>query len=103
MSEAAKEADAYRGARPLLRKVGVENPLLVPERTGEVAPVRTEDRRPAAAHDLVALGEWHVVRIARRALEDATAQDKRARLARDVLHRVVPILRVVRRRRKVDL
>src|SRR5207245_8979517 len=79
---------------------GGEGPFVVPERAGEVAPIGAQDGRAAAADELVPLGQRHVVGVARGTLEDTATQDESTRLARDVLHRVVPILRVVRRRRE---
>src|SRR3954451_22698722 len=70
----------------------VEHPLLVPERAGEVGAVRREDRRAAAAHQLVAVGKPDVSRVARGSLEDAAREDEGARLAGDVADRVVPLL-----------
>src|SRR5262249_30034253 len=81
----------------------VEDALVIPERAGEVAAVRAEDRRAATAHELVALRERHVVRIAGRAREHARAEYERPSLARDVTDRVVPVLAVVRRRSQVHL
>src|ERR1700730_12340932 len=88
---------------PLWIEIGVENALLVPQRPGEIGPVRRKNGRAPAAHDVVAVCERYVGRITRSALVDATAENERARLAGDVLHRVVPVLRVVGRRCEIDL
>src|SRR5438309_7461974 len=92
-----------RLVQPLRVELRVQHALLVPERPGDIAAVRPEDRRAATADELVAGGERNVVRIARRALEEARAEHERPRLACDVPDRVVPGLAVVRRRSQVDL
>src|SRR5215470_16400012 len=91
------------GEEQLRVELRVEHALLVPERPGEVAPVGPEDRGAAAADELVALGQRHVVREARGALEDAAREHEGTGLSRDVAHRVVPHLRVLGGRREVEL
>src|SRR6266542_3997372 len=89
--------------QPLRIEIGEENSLLVPQRAREELAVRSDDRRAAAADQLVALRERHVGRIARGALEDAARKDERARLSRNMTHRLEPLLRVVGRGREVQL
>src|SRR4051794_28905636 len=84
-------------------EVGVENPLFVPQRAGEVLAARREDRGAATPDELVPGRERDVVGIARRALEDAAREHERARLACDVAQRVLPALAVLCRGREVDL
>src|SRR5215211_1357688 len=84
-------------------EVGVQDSLLVPERPGEVRAVGPDDRRAPPPDQLVSFAERHIVRVARGALEDAAGEDERARLARDVAHRLEPALGVVGGRREVHL
>src|SRR5205807_8605987 len=58
-------------------ELGVQDPLLVPERPGQVGAVGAEDRGAAVAEKVVALGDPDVVGVARGALEDAAADEKR--------------------------
>jgi hypothetical protein len=92
--------------QPVRVELGVEDPLLVVHRTGEIVAVRSEDGAAAAADHIDALelaAEGEVVRVGARTLEVTRADDEGARLTGDVDERRLPSLAVVGGRREVDL
>ena len=87
-------------------ELGIEDPLFVVERPGQIGAVGAEDGAAAAAEDpapLELVTEREVRRIGLGPLEVARRDHERARLARDVDERRLPGIAVVGGRGDVEL